>query len=84
MNPLPFSLVPHLFDSAISTAGLFVFLLIPSQPDHDFFPLQKLFSCTMPSLMGGTEAEPGFPDLTLRFNLQQIDGLGRAASFNSD
>src|SRR5690349_5569897 len=40
-EPLPFSLAPHLLDSAISTASLFVFLLLTSQPDHDFFPLQK-------------------------------------------
>ena len=38
----PFSLVPHLLDSTISTACLFGFLLLTSQPDHDFFPLQKL------------------------------------------
>jgi hypothetical protein len=41
MNPLPFSLPPHRLDSASPTACLFVFLLLTSQPDHDFFPLQK-------------------------------------------
>ena len=41
MSPLLFSLAPHRLDSAISTACLFGFLLLPSLPEHDFLPLPK-------------------------------------------
>jgi hypothetical protein len=41
MSPLLFSLAPDFLDSALPTARLFVFLRLPSLPDHDFFPLQK-------------------------------------------
>jgi hypothetical protein len=45
MNVLPLPLAQGFLDSACPAAGLFVFLVLPSQPDHDFFPLQKHSLC---------------------------------------
>jgi hypothetical protein len=85
MNPLPFSLAPHLLDSAISTASLFVFLLLTSQPDHDFFPLQKLSFSLYNSPIDWWRIDLArFFWLAFCFNFQQGCVPGRAASFNSD
>jgi hypothetical protein len=44
-DPFACPLAPDLFDSTFPAAGLFVFLRLISQLDHDFFPLQKASLC---------------------------------------
>jgi hypothetical protein len=60
-DPFALPLAPDLFDSTCPAACLFVFLRLISQPDHDFFPLQKASLCMYNSSIDWWRVRVGWP-----------------------